>query len=268
MKPIIYYRKSLMDKNELASARGHFECVNLLTDIPENRLVIPKYSALPYHLDLQREIKNIGSTLINSYSQHVYIADLQNWVADLKDYTPQTWKELYNLPDNTAFVLKGETNSKKFNWSTMMYAANKQEAIQVANRLSNDGLVGEQQIYIREYVPLVKLMDGFNGMPVTMEFRFFIAYGKVLCGDYYWANYVDDLPEKPDVNMVPFDFLQKIINIVDDKCNFYVIDVGLTQSGEWIVIELNDGTCSGLSCNEPEKLYNNLWSVLNAKFDM
>jgi hypothetical protein len=34
--------------------------------------------------------------------------------------------------------------------------------------------------------------------------------------------------------------------------------VAKTQSGEWIVIELNDGQMAGLSDNDPSVLYHNL----------
>jgi len=122
----------------------------------------------------------------------------------------------------------------------------------------DDGLLSSQKIYIRKYIPLTKYLDGVNGMPVTKEFRFFVAYGKVLCGDFYWQNYIDDIGFKPDANEVPKEFLQKVIDRVDNQSNFYVIDVAQTLSGEWIVIELNDGQQSGLSCNDPFTMYKNL----------
>ncbi len=106
--------------------------------------------------------------------------DLQNYVYDLQVLTPRTWRDLHSIPDNMSFVLKGETNSRKSNWKRDMFAANKKEAIEVYGRLSDDSLIGQQKIYIREYIPLMKYMDGINGMPVTKEFRFFIAFGHIL----------------------------------------------------------------------------------------
>jgi hypothetical protein len=195
----------------------------------------------------------------------LYIADLQNYVYDLNELTPRTWRELHHLPDNMSFVLKGETNSRKSSWLRDMYAPSKKEAIEIYGRLSDDGLIGQQKIYIREYVPLVKYMDGINGMPVTKEFRFFVAYGEILCGAYYWQNYIDDLPEIPNANEVPVELLHKVIARVGDQCNFYTIDVGLTQAGDYIVIELNDGQQAGVSCNEPSVLYERLRSVINRR---
>jgi len=56
-----------------------------------------------------------------------------------------------------------------------------------------------------------------------------------------------------------------VIDKVGNKSNFYVIDVAKTQSGEWIVIELNDGQFSGLSAIDPNDLYMNLKTVFGEK---
>jgi hypothetical protein len=259
---VILYRGYDFENEELPNASQHFTCTARRPDIKKGDLVIGRYSLLPFYAEQAKDIEYVGAQLINTYNQHLYVADLQNYVYDLKELTPRTWRDLQDLPENKAFVLKGETNSRKSNWKRDMFAANKKEAIEVFGRLSDDGLIGHQKIYIREYVPLVKYMDGINGMPVTKEFRFFVAYGKIICGDYYWQNYIDDLPAKPDVNEVPRDFLMKVIERVDGQCNFYTIDVGQAASGEWTVIELNDGQQAGLSCNSPENLYTNLYYAL------
>lgn len=262
-KEIILYRGLDFEKEELSEASKHFTCTNRRPVIQKGDLVIGRYSLLPFYADQSKDIEYVGAKLINSYNEHLYIADLQNYVYDLKELTPRTWRDLHNLPENMSFVLKGETNSRKSSWLRDMFASNKKEAIEVYGRLSDDGLIGQQKIYIREYIPLIKYMDGINGMPVTKEFRFFIAFGKILCGAYYWQNYIDDLVEIPDANEVPLDLLHKVISRVDNQCNFYTIDVGQTQSGEWIVIELNDGQQAGLSCNDPGLLYYRLRIAIN-----
>ncbi len=264
MKPIIYYRKSLFDQKELESANQYFDCVSLISNIKENSFVIPRYSLYPFVSDQFAELKEKNCILINSENQHYYIADLKNWVYDLSGLTPCTWADLHSLPnDGTQFVLKGQTNSKKQNWKECMFAKNKAEAIQVHSRLCDDGLIGTQSIYIREYIPLVKYFDGIGGVPITKEFRFFIAYGQILCGAYYWQNYIDEFDFPPNVNEVPEEFLQNVINLIGNKSNFYVIDVAQTLAGRWIVIELNDGYQSGLSYNDPKLLYKNLSEKIN-----
>jgi hypothetical protein len=139
-----------------------------------------------------------------------------------------------------------------------MFAQNKKEAILVYHMLQDDSLISQQDIYIREYVPLMKLFEGIGGQPITVEFRFFVAYGEVLSGGYYWSSHVGDLDKVPDPSMVPQEFLRKAIDKVKDNVTFFVIDIAQKANGDWVVVELNDGQMAGLSENDPEVLYKNL----------
>jgi hypothetical protein len=282
---VIYYRKSLMDKDELLAARKYIRCVDLLAHIPKYycdnncsdinnchcdnaccfppKLTIGRFSLFPFYTDQEAEINSAGSKLINTYEQHRYVADLQNYVLDLCDMTPLTWDNIIDVPDDIPLIVKGESNSKKNDWSKSMFAANKKEAIKVIGRLYDDSLISQQKLYIRQYVPLVKYMDGINGMPVSKEFRVFVCYGKIVSSAFYWQNYIDDIGFIPSANDIPEEFIQKAINRIGNKCNFYTIDVAETQSGEWIVIELNDGQFAGLSCHDPNEFYRNLLSIVS-----
>lgn len=266
MSFVIYYRKSLMEAAELEAASKHFKCVSLLSEINKGDFVIPRYSLFPFPLDQEREILEIGANPINTYRQHRYVADLQNYVLDLQDLTPRTWDRLEDLPEPEAFILKGETNSKKVNWRRDMFAPTKQDAIAIHSRLCDDGLIGQQKIYIRQYIPLRTFLEGIGGIPITEEYRFFVAYGEVLCGDYYWQNYVDDLDERPNVENVPKEFLAEVIKRINGQIDFVVIDVARTVENKWIVIELNDGQQSGLSCIDPHLLYSKLHQVLSKRY--
>src|SRR5271156_5035661 len=112
MTPKIYYRPSLMEAEELAAAEEYFPCVPLLFDIEEGDLVIPRYSLFPFPLDQEKEIRARRALPINSYQQHRYVADLQNYVIDLEGITPKTWDRLQDIPEEGPFILKGETNSR------------------------------------------------------------------------------------------------------------------------------------------------------------
>lgn len=258
MSNLILYRGTDFEREEREAASHFFSCTNRRPDIHKGDLVVGRYSLWPFYADQVADIDYVGARVINTYNQHLYVADLGNYVMDLGKLTPRTWRDLTDLPDEGPFVLKGETNSRKSNWKRDMFAKNKSEAIMVANRLADDSLIGHQKIYIRQYIPLVKYMDGVNGMPVTKEFRFFVAFGHLLSGGYYWQNYIDDIGGVPSADEVPRDFLQEVIEAVGNQSNFYTIDVAQTETGEWIVIELNEGQQAGLSCNDPYKMYENL----------
>lgn len=270
MNPVILYRPKLLEEDEEQHILENFGGTTQRATVEPGSLVIGRYSVLPEYKELETDLKLLaGVRLINTYEQHRYDADLRNWVPDLRGLTPRTWERLVDLPDvGTAFVLKGETNSRKDQWSTHMYAANKTLAIRVASRLMDDSLIGSQQIWIREYVPLWTYLHGLGGIPVTEEYRFFVAYGEVLCGAFYWQNYEEEVREaghRPDAAAVPEAFLDEVVKRVGDKINFYVVDVARTAAGGWMVVELNDGQMSGLSCVDPGVLYSRLREVVQQK---
>ncbi len=263
MIPVILFRESLAERDEIKIAKKYFKVITTRSKIHQGNLIIPRYSALPYYKELEEDALNLGGELINTYKQHKFVANLENWYEELQEFTPETWFDMTSVPhDAGPFVLKGETNSKKHLWNTHMFAKDKVEAINVMVNLQNDGLVGDQRIYIRKYIPLMKIMDGFNGLPISNEFRFFVLDGKVISKGFYWSNVYDDLPNIPDVNSVPEEFINTVINKVKDKIRFFVLDVAQKEDGGWIVVELNDGSMSGLSMNEPDELYKNMLSIL------
>lgn len=255
---LILYSGIDFEREELPATSQLFYCTDRRPQIQNGDLVIGRYSLGFMYADQAKDIEFAGGKLINSYQQHRYIADLQNYVQDLQELTPLTWSSPVNLPDEGPFILKGETYSRKASWKRDMFAPDKKTAIEIYSRLMDDTLIGRGNIYIRKYEPMVTYLEGVNGMPVTKEFRFFVAYGQLLCGGYYWQNYIDDLPEIPNANEVPEDFLQEVIKRVGNQSNFYTIDVGQSVSGKWFVVELNEGQQAGLSCNDPYLLYKNL----------
>lgn len=253
----------MMNENELAAAKRHFVTYKSRMTATGGELVIGRYSVLPYYKELENDLSSVGAVLINSYKQHRYVADLQNYADDLDDLTPKTWswREFPFLPD-MPLVIKGETNSKKDLWDTHMFAPTKEDAVAVYQRLMADSLISRQEIYVREYVPLKKIGVGFHQQPITVEFRFFVLYGKVVSSGFYWSNHLGDIGEVPSPSMVPQEFLETAISRVKDNVNFFVMDVALTESGRWIVVELNDGQMSGLSENDPNTLYSNMKSLM------
>jgi len=264
MEPVIYFRGSLAEEEEKLAAAKYFPVVERRTAVPEGSLIIPRYSALPFNEELEQDVKALGSELINSHAEHVYVANLRNWYYHLANYTPRTWFAMDQLPEEGPFVLKGATNSKKHQWTTHMFARDKREAIEVFGRLAADGYVGHQPIYARQYVPLRKLCDPISPQagPVCEEYRFFVLDGVVLASGFYWSNYQDDIEEKMDPGVVPWEFLSAVICQVWEHIRFWAVDVARTEAGDWIVVELNDGQQSGLSAVDPEDLYRALRAAL------
>lgn len=266
MRPVVLFRASLAEEEEVSICRKYFRVIAQRSQVEAGDLVIPRFSALPWYKEFEADVQWNKGKLLNTYRQHCYVADLRNWYYDLGDYTPRTWFYLDQIPTEGPFVLKGQTNSKKFNWKTHMFARDKYEASEVHSRLAADGHVGAQQIYVRQYVPLRKLAQGLQGLPISEEYRFFVLDGKVVSGAFYWSSHTEYIEEevgfKPDPKLVPKDWLDKVVSIVAPKVRFFVVDVARTEDGDWIVIELNDGQQSGLSDNDPHELYSNMKDIL------
>lgn len=264
--PTVYYRESLMDEEEWdAIVFENFFWTPLLSKLEANHFVIPRYSVLPFAKDLYNEFAQIGCGVINTLRMHEYTANMKDWYWDLKDLTPATYDALYKIPPEkhaNAFVLKGATNSRKSQWNTHMFAENYNMAQSVFAELADDSLIGQQQIYIREFVPLHTYLKGINGLPITKEFRVFFYKDQVLAKGFYWQNYVDDIGFTPDANEIPYQLLEEVGRRLGRKVNFYVVDIAQTVEGKWIVVEVNDGCMSGLACVDPNELYGNLYKLL------
>jgi len=260
MEPIILFRKGMESEGELEIARKYFRVTEHRTECCDH-LVIPRYSALPYYRELEQDLKNLGCSPINSYEQHRWVADF-DYYEDLKEFTPESWDEHEFPYANHAgpFVVKGRTNSRKFEWNKLMFAPTKRDAVRIGADLCLDGLLGPQGVIYRKYVPLKTFEIGINGLPFTNEHRFFMLGKELLAHGYYWS-----CTENTELGLITpeaIEFAYKIAAIASQHVNFFALDIAETQSGEWILIEVNDGQMSGLSEINADVLYCNLSQAL------
>lgn len=267
MYPVILYRGRDFEQHEIAAARkAGFLVVDSRCACGPNNVVVGRYSVLPYYLELQKDLAKVGARLINSYHQHQYIADIKEWYEDLQHLTPKTWFRLQDVPKDCApFVVKGATNSKKFQWNELMFAKTWDGIGPIFSRLQDDGLIGGQDIYVRRYVPLKTYTTTFHELPITDEYRFFFYKGQVVASGYYWSCHFEDLQKaghRLDASNVPYPLIQEVGTILADKAPFVAVDFAQTEDGRWIIIEINDGQMSGLSECKPEELYTNLFKLM------
>lgn len=263
MHPQILFRQNKDNEEELRAI------IHAGFDVTRSRnktygdITVGRYSVLPYYKELENDLFYNDSQLVNSYDQHKYIASFE-YYEDIKEYTPKTWFSLEDVPENEGpYVVKGCTNSRKHQWNTMMFAETKRKAVEIACDLQADSLIGEQDIIVRQYVPLEKVDEGINGLPMSNEWRFFFYKKKMLSHGFYWVN----TDKRGSMDFGGLVFAQGIANIVSEKVNFFVIDIAKTQEGKWIVVELNDGQMSGLSDNDPNVLYKNLLECFDKNSD-
>jgi hypothetical protein len=260
MRPVILYREGDMDSKELAAANQFFYTTSSRMTIQSGDLVLARYCALPFYKEQEYDINYVGASMINTFAQHNWVADLRNWAEELADVTPQTWYRLEDVPKDGAFVLKGKTNSKKHQWKTSMYAADRNAAIKVYDNLTQDYMIGAQPIYIRRYVPLKTYLIGIQDLPITNEWRHFVLDGQVLTSAYYWSSHVDDLPEAP--KQVDQGWVREVAARTKGHVRFCAVDVAETAEEKLIVVDINDGQMSGLSETIADELYQRLKDAL------
>lgn len=259
MDTVVYLREPVAGDGERQAAECHFAVVTQRGDVPDNVLVIPRFSLLPYAAEVHYDLEKRGCRFANTLQQHRWIASF-DWYDDLREHTPETWTEdeLPYTEYGGPFVVKGATNSLKFRWQTHMYAATKREAVEVGFRLRQDSLIGEQPLKYRRYVPLRLHEEAVVGPPFAHEFRFFFWGTGCLGAAYYWSCAENvDLPVPPEA----LAKAQECAGIAAKRCRFFVLDVAQTESGDWILIEVNDGQQSGLSEIEPGAFYGRLAEV-------
>jgi len=268
----VLFRRTLEEEGEFEVCKKHLFTVESRVCIanvyPERQsVVIGRYSVLPYYQELENDVSlSVNARLINSHNEHKFIADAMSWGSEggiLSGLTPKTWSgEYYNLPEGS-YIIKGKTNSRKNKWSTHMFAEAKSDIGKVVNRLMDDAFIADQGYVIREYVPLKKLGEpGIGGIPVTNEWRTFwidTFDGPVmLAKGFYWASH----PEVRSLAHIPDEIVStlaaKAAKRIARYATFFVLDLAETESGDWIVIEVNDAQMSGLSCVDPEELYKNM----------
>ena len=255
MNPVVLFREDSSNSQELEIAKKYFRVFTLRTEVFNNSLVIGRYSCLPFYREWEKDLANKHCRPINSYREHQYIANF-DYYEDVKRYTFKTYDDsnFYTAPEGP-YVVKGRTNSRKWDWSRLMFAPTKKDASRIAAELAGDGLIGPQGILYREYRKLQTYEHGINGLPFTNEWRFFFYRERLLTYGYYWSvaeNIKLSLPVQA-INLA-----KEIANIVKNNVNFFVLDMAQTDGGDWVLIEVNDGQMSGLSECSADILY---WSL-------
>ena len=299
---ILFRAGSHTDDDELTAARAYFRVHETRAQIKPGSLVIPRYSALPFYRELEADVRTLGSQLINSYAQHRFAADIMQWYHVLGDQatpyddlddddnpsprmglTPRTWTVWSDLPKGMSFVVKGSTNSRKHEWKKRFFAQSREDVPRIADSLMDDALLAEQGIVVREFVPLRTFATGINDLPITNEWRVFCLAGQIIDAGYYWASEPDyewaGVDERDAISadcytthpsmegQAPLPAAaracaEEALRRIGDRINFVVIDVAERASGGWIVIELNDASCSGLSVIPPARFYSSLVTSL------
>ena len=264
LTPVVFLREAACGEGEAEACARHFPTYASRVEIPQGSLVFSRYSALPFKGELCRDLQLLGSTPVNSLSAHGYAADF-GYYRDFEADTFPSWERLADIPmalREGPFVVKGRANSRKQEWATKMFAPNFRKAVEIAAELMGDGLIGQQGVIARQFVPLETFETSISGLPFANEWRCFFLDGVLVAQGYYWGS-IDDWSAveraKPDFLEHGLPLARRVAQQSRERIPFCAIDVAKTQDGRWVLVEINDGDMSGLNGSiDPDEFYQGL----------
>lgn len=216
-------------------------------------LSVPRYQAL-FDALLAR-----GVELVNTPRAYAATHHLPSWYPALRGVTPESrWIPKAELSLQAAvdlaaelgdepLVVKDYVKSRKHEWDEACFiprgtdSESARRVIECFLERQGDDLAGG--LVLRRFVPLQELgKHPRSGMPMSLEYRMFLAGGKPLLTVPYW-------PEAGHPGVAP-PVEELAARAVDVESALFTMDVAKTQGGAWIVVELGDGQVAGLPREE------------------
>lgn len=266
---VFLHRPKELDPGEREAAARHFVMAESRLDVRAGDVVIARHFAWPWPRELFGDLRRVGARPVNDARGHAYAADLLAWTADLGALAPSATDRFETLPERGPFVVKGE-KADKGRWSRM-FAETKADAIRLRSELMADSGMRNTTIIARQYVALAPLGAAPipGACPPSVEFRVFVAFGRVLSAGYYWPPEDCDaalFAASPKPGDIPAGFLAEAVARVSPHVDFFTLDVGVDRGGRWWVIEVSDGLRAGMSENDPAVVYAGLAGAIAAHY--
>ena len=204
------------------------------------------------YVALEQAVADLNYTLFtpsHAYRLATFLPQYYDAVADLT--MPARWteepdvEEAWELAQELGkgpWVVKDHVKSHKEAWLTACYVerdATYEAFAEVCENFAQfRGARFEGGYVVRPYRPLKMIAAHASGMPVFEEYRLVFWKGELLISDNYAELEVgDELPQE-------LSRFHQLGDRVDSP--FFVADVARQESGELILIELNDGGTAGL----------------------
>ena len=201
-------------------------------------------------------------TLINSPAQHYKASELEHWYPIIEEFTPKsivfeqvpTAAEVLSHFDLPVFI-KGNRQTAKHN-PALAIAHTRPELENILKAYQQNSILHWQKLVCREYIPLQKLDEqAHHTVPLSFEFRTFWWKGTLVGAGNYWSQFADytwtDAQRETALSIATIA-AQRL------KVPFLVIDLALTEAGNWIVIECNDGQESGYAGVDVRGMWRNI----------
>ncbi len=245
--------------------RNHFDCKSVFaqTDAP----VLLHIGAVENYAEVEKAVVEMGMKLLIPEQEHLKYSTIERWYPMIQERTPFTrvydaLPSLDKLGADFSFPIfvKGNRQTSRHDRSKcIIETAEAYEKLQ--QEWNRDSILSWQKVAVREYVPLQPVQaESYPGqVPISYEFRFFYANGRCVGYGQYWhtdSPYTLQ-PEDYEAALSTADWAAERLGVV-----FAAIDLAKTASGQWIIIEVNDGQESGFAELNPISLWNRVISTL------
>jgi hypothetical protein len=231
---------------------------------PPKKPVIARIGAIENYQQIYNELLSEEISLVHTPDEHDRCSFIHGWYPLIKDFTPYS-VIFHTLPTvkivendfKWPIFVKGERQTNKHKKS-LSVIENKEQFEQLLTHWQHDPVLHWQKMVCRQFIPL-QLVDIPVGDHIQSSFEFRLFYWKqqlVSIGRYWHAsNYT--LSENEQKKVIELgNEVAKCISVC-----FLAIDLAKTTTGNWIVIEVNDGQESGYAGNNAYLLWQNIIKV-------
>lgn len=224
--------------------------------------VVSRIGAISDYPLLYQTFLDFGFRLINSPEQHDLAGELEHWYPLIKELTPtskvyEQFPSLEELKEDFEFpiFIKGNRQTSRHN-ADLSIARSEEDFRRIAIAYAEDDILHWQKIVVREFIPLHPLdIEVAGKVPISLEIRTFWWKGQFVNAGRYWSQYLEYT-----LTSEQFSAALEVAQEASDRLDvpFLVIDLALTQNGNWIVIECNDGQESGYCGGQPHVLWSRI----------
>ncbi|WP_233261889.1 ATP-grasp domain-containing protein [Vitiosangium sp. GDMCC 1.1324] len=213
---------------------------------------------------LDEALGALGHELMTTPAQYAAAHYLPNWYPRLKGYTARSvwtegtdpseaWEAAQALGPSP-WIVKDHVKSAKERWAEACFVpagATRADFERICGVLLEErGERFERGFVVRRFLPF-KVRGQTPSGPAHLEFRLFFGSGRLLA-----AESTHDF----DVDVPDFSAFERLARRIDAR--FFTMDVAMLESGQWAVVEVNDGGVSGLPASmDPRDLFAALLGV-------
>lgn len=238
-------------------------------ELPEGLVAVARAGAWSDYAERYRDLETRGIRLLHTPEQHLLASELPHWHPRLVDLTPRSVvfderpdAETVERELGWPIFVTGERHTSRHRKPLSLIEG--PDAFRHAMEVyASDSILRSQRVVCRELRPLRRVEKGApDRMPSSFEFRTFWWYGELVgWGRYWWEGspYSPKAQEERGMLAVAREAVRRL------AVPFLVVDVAQEVSGQWIVIECNDGQESGYAGLSPVTLWQSIVAAERAR---